>query len=177
MPRLFSTSPRHRASRRATPLSVLVTASAVAAALIGGVMASGATYAVWNGRQSAPVVAVASGTIAISATAGFTASQWSNLLPGETVRQQFTIANTGDAKVAVTASATTGTTSFEVRLASGTCGASALTGASATTTPKSLGTLSTGASATVCLEVKLATPAHPGDSTSFSVALSGTQAL
>ena len=176
MPRLFS-SPRHRAKRHASPLSVLLTASAVAAALVGGVMASGGTFALWNGRQAAPVVAVASGTIKISATAGFTATQWGNLLPGETVRQQFTLANTGDAKVSISATATTGTSSFEVRLATGACGASALTGASATASATSLGTLAKTASTTVCLEVKLATSAQPGDSTSFSVALAATQVL
>jgi hypothetical protein len=140
-------------------------------------MVSGGTYALWNGRQSVATVGVTSGTIALTAAPSFTASQWANLLPGETVRQAFTLANTGDVKIAVSATAVTGTTSFEVRLASGTCGLTALTGASATTSAKSLGTLATGASMTVCLEVKLATTASPGDTTSFSVAVTGAQVL
>jgi hypothetical protein len=156
---------------------VLLAASAVAAALIGGVMASGSTFALWNSRQATPVAAVASGTIAITATAALTASHWGNMLPGETVRQQFTVANTGDARVAVSATATTGTASFEVRLAPGTCGTTALAGASATVAPQALGTLTTGSSTIVCLEVRLATTALPGDTSSFSVALTGTQVL
>lgn len=138
-------------------------------------MLSGGTYALWSQSRTVPTVTVTAGSLAITASSSFTATLWQTLIPGERVRQSFTVSNSGSVPAAVTATATTGATGFEVRLATGACPATDLTGASATTVAAALGTVAAHSTVAVCLEVALTAAASPGDQSAFSVALTGTQ--
>jgi predicted ribosomally synthesized peptide with SipW-like signal peptide len=164
----------HRA-RRSRPISLLLTASAVGAAVLGALLLSGGTYALWAQGSTVPNVTVSAGTLSLSASSSFTASLWQKLAPGETVRQSFTVSNTGTIPATISATAATGSGAFQVRLVTGACPASALSGPSATVVATALGTIAASSSMTVCLEVAVTTSAVPGDLSTFSVSLTGTQ--
>ena len=169
-----TTSARHRAPRRLRPASFLAPAAAIAAATLVGAALSGGTFALWNGESAIESRVVTSGSLAITASEAFDVTQWNNLLVGETARQPFTIHNSGNVPATLKGSVVTGTTALEVRLASGAC-TTALTGASATVTPKVLPTIAPGATSTVCLEVKLAAGAVQGQVVAFTTTITAGQ--
>jgi hypothetical protein len=167
---------RHRAPVRRTLLRALIgTSTAFAGATAIAVGLSGGSLALWTDGQATPAGTVTSGTIGLSITQSFNSTLWSNRLVGETVRQQFTMTNTGDVAMTLSAAATSSAAGFEVRVVRATCGATALTGASATVTPTALGTLSVGSTATFCLELAVVSGASAATSTSFSLNVTGTQ--
>jgi hypothetical protein len=156
---------------------MLGTASGVAAVVVGAVFASGGTYATWNDDSAVATKVVTSATLSIAATESFDDSLWTNMIVGETVRQQFTVTNTGDIPVHLTGHATTGFTAFEIRLASGACTTAPLTGTAATASTKTLPDLAAGDTTIVCAEVKLTPVANPGDVVTFTITMTGTQVL
>jgi hypothetical protein len=169
--------PRHRASTRGAVVGRFMgTSGAVAGAIVIAVGISGGSYALWVDSDSASAGTIATGSASLSITQNVNASLWGNLLAGESVRQQFTVTNTGTVPLALAGSATTGTTQVQVRLASGTCPGTALAGTSATVSPAALGTLAAGATKTVCLEVSLQAAAPIGTTAAIAVSLAGTQA-
>ena len=169
--------PRHRATSRGDIIrGVMGTAGAVASAVVIAVAISGGSYALWVDADSASAGAVSTGSAKLSITQNVSSALWSNMLAGESVRQQFTVTNTGTVPLTLAGSAVTGTTNVQVRLATGTCPGTALPGTSATVTPTALGTLASGATRTVCLEVRLQAGAPIGTSSSVSVTIAGTQA-
>ncbi len=169
--------PRHRAP---TPLFVRVRGIASGAVVVASVTlvaaaVSGGTFAVWQGSQLISPQTVVSGSAAITVAETFNASQWSNLLVGESVRQPFTVTNTGSVPLTLTATGTSSTSTFEIRVAPGSC-SGLLAGAAVTSAAASLGTLASGATATQCLQVSLVSGAAVASSSNFSVVVSGTQA-
>jgi len=169
-------SARHRASGHSRPLSLVLTASGIAAAVIGAVIVSGGTYALWSKSSTVAPATVSAGKLEFVTASSFDATQWSRLIQGESVRQSFTVTNSGDVKVALSATAVAAS-GFEIRLAPGPCTTSALTGAPATTSANALGTLAKGANTTLCLEVALTNAATAGQQVAFTVSLAGTQVL
>jgi hypothetical protein len=166
---------RHRArGPLLTARSLASSALVIATATVVAVTMSGTSYATWNGQATVSSQTVVSGSASLSVTSNFVASQWSNMLVGETVRQSFSVANTGTIPLALVATGTSATSTFEVRVAPGACTV-ALSGATVTSTPKSLGTISAGATATQCVEVKLVSGATAGSSSAFTVTVTGTQ--
>jgi hypothetical protein len=167
---------RHRGRSRMAlnSRSIFGAALTVGTATIVAIGLSGGSYALWNGSATMASQTVSSGSAALTVSQAFVPSQWSNLLVGESARQNFTVKNTGTIPLALVATGTTGTSTFEVRVASGAC-SGALAGATVTSTPKSLGTIAPGVTATQCVEVKLVSGATAGSSSAFAVTVTGTQ--
>lgn len=161
--------------------AALATGILVAAGLAGG------SYAFLNSRATTPVITITSGNLALTVkygtgTAGTVAAipttAWATMLPGDVVGQQLTIASTGSASSTLTARLAATTAPFEIRIASGTCPATVISGAALTTTAAAAGTLAGGASSTVCVQATLpasAAASAAGASTAFSLILDSTQ--
>ena len=167
--------PRHRAAVRRVNLRALIgTSAAIGAACVIAVGAAGGSYALWTDGQGAPAGTVQSGSIGLTAASSFTAASWSNMLVGENVRQSFTVTNTGTIPVTLSATATAGA-SFAIRVASGACTTTVLTGTPASTSATALGTLAVGATRTLCLQVTAVTGATSATSSAFTVIVGGAQ--
>lgn len=168
--------PKHRApAPRSLTRALVVTSTGVACATAMVVGLSGGSLALWTDGAPVPAGTVTSGTIGISVANAFDSALWSNRLVGETVRQQFTVTNTGDVAVTLSGSATAAAAGFEVRVVRASCGATPLTGASATVSPTALGTLAVGATATMCLELAVVSGASVATSSAFSLTVTGIQ--
>lgn len=164
---------KHVARRRIPLRALFATASVMAAAIFVAAGVSAGSLAMWVDNGSVNPGTVQSGSIGLTAASSFTATNWSNMLVGESVRQPFTLTNTGTVDLWLTATATS-TTGFEIRVASGACGAQ-LTGTAASAAPTTLTTLAAGATATVCLEVALVSGAAPASQSAFVVTVTGDQ--
>lgn len=154
--------------------SILATASAVSVAVLVAASLSAGSYALWADGITTTAGTVSTGNTDLSVSHTFSAAAWSNMIPGETVRQPFTVTNSGTVDHALSGSAIAAT-GYEVRAVSGACPAVALGGSSATASPVSLGTLASGATITVCLEVALTAAALPGSTSAFTFTVAGTQ--
>jgi len=166
--------PRHRARQRVNLRALIGTSSAIAAASVLAVGLSGGSYALWVDNNAAPAGTVQSGSIGISTASSFTAANWSNMLVGESVRQPFTVTNTGTIPVTLSATATTNV-SFAIRVASGACPVTDLTGTPASTSATALGTLAVGATRTLCLQVTAVAGATSATNSAFVVTVAGAQ--
>jgi len=155
--------------------SILATTSAVAVAVLVAASLSAGSYALWADGVTTTVGSVTTGNTALSVSHAFSTTAWSNLLPGEKVRQPFTVTNSGTVAHSLSGSAVVAAAGYEVRAVEGTCPAVALSGASATVTPVALGTIASGATRTMCLEVALTAAATPGSSTAFTFTVAGSQ--
>jgi predicted ribosomally synthesized peptide with SipW-like signal peptide len=136
---------------------------------------SGGSYALWTDSRTANLGTIAAGNATLTIAQSIDSGLWSNLLPGESVRQSFTVTNTGSVPMTIEGSASAATSSIEIRLAAGTCPGTALTSPLATVSATALGSLAAGATTTVCLETRLAAAATPGASSAFTVTVSGNQ--
>ena len=167
--------PRHRAAGSRVNLRALLgTSSALAAATVIAVGLSGGSSALWVDANAVPAGTVESGTIGLTTANSFTAASWSNMLAGESVRQPFTVTNTGTIPISLSATATANA-SFAIRLASGACPTADLSNTPATTSATALGTLAAGATVTVCLQVTAVAAATAGTSSAFTVTVTGAQ--
>ncbi len=164
---------KHAARRRIPVRALFATASAMAAAIFIAAGVSAGSLAMWADNNGVSAGTVQSGSIGLTAASSFTAANWSNMLVGESVRQPFTLTNTGTVDLWLTATATS-TTGFEIRVASGACGVQ-LTGTAASAAPTTLTTLAAGATATVCLEVAVVSGATPSSTSPFVVTVTGDQ--
>ena len=99
------------------------------------------------------------------------------MLPGDVVGQQFTIASTGTAGSNLTARLSS-TSAWEIRIASGACPSTQLTGAPLTTTAVAEGALAGGSNSVVCVQATLpanAAAAVSGTSAAFSIIIDSAQ--
>jgi len=153
-------------------------AGAVCAGALLASGATGATFALWKDNGVVNASTISSASLSLSVTAAFNSTLWSNMLTGESVRQSFTVTNTGNIPTRVSVSATVGSAGYEVRVANGACGSSALAGTAANvaatelypTTP-----LAAGATGTQCLEVRVASAAVAGTSAAFTATVTANQ--
>lgn len=148
---------------------------AVFSAIVIAISITGGSYALWNDGRTANGGSITAGSASLSITQSLDSALWSNLAPSESVRQSFTVTNTGAVPMSLQGSATRANASVEIRLAPGACPGTALTSTQATTAPTALGTLAIGATATVCLQVTLAATATVGSTSTFTVSIDGTQ--
>jgi len=161
--------------RRRAIRGLLGTAAVLAATTLVALSFTGGSLARWVDTAAARPGVVTTGSAELDVAADFTASNWGNLLVGESVRQPFTVINTGDVPLdlAATGSAAAG---YELRAVRGACPVSAIGGAALDASPSAFGSaLAPGASAHACLEVRLVAGAVAGSTSNVSVAVTGTQ--
>ena len=178
--------PRGLSTLRPTPRRVLGGTAAVMGGILVAASLAGGTYAFLNAQATTPAVTVSSGNLAVTvqygsgpagATAAIPTTAWSNMLPGDVVGQQFTIANTGSANATMTARLSA-TTAWDIRLAAGTCPTAQLTSAPITTTAVSYGTLFSNTNSVICVQASLpaGTPASTeASSVSFTIMIDAKQ--
>lgn len=172
---------RHRAARparRGRSLRIRSLAGGsltVAGAMAVAVVLSGGTSALWAASNPLSGGVVTAGNASLRLTQSFDPALWSRLLAGESVRQQFSLANDGLVPLALSAAGATESSSYELRVANGACPPEAMAGESITVEPASLGVLEAGATARMCLEVRLGSSATAGSSSSVSVTVTGSQ--
>lgn len=171
---------------RPTPRRLLGGAGAMFGAILLAASMAGGTYAFLNARATTPVVTVNSGSLAVTVqygttTAGSTtaipAAAWTGMLPGDIVGQQITIASTGSAKSNLTARLSA-LTSWDIRIAAGTCPTTQLSGSALTTSAAALGSLASGASTVYCVQATLpagAAASVENSSAPFTILLDATQ--
>lgn len=165
-------SPRTAPGRARFPRAMTIAAAAVGAIVVLGVGMSGVTQASWNATTTVSPGTIATGTADLTVTEVSDAA-WSNLLPGESVRQSFVVTNSGTASLQVTGSTTSTAAGFEVRIAAGDCPGTPLTAEAGS--PAAFGTLEPGETSTGCLEVRLGFDAQPGAQSGVQVRLDGAQ--
>lgn len=153
-------------------LGVVKAFAVLAVAVSIGLIGTSGTYAYLNTSANAtPVSTISAGTAAL--TVGSQSLNWSALAPGNSVTGTFTITNTGDvplilsAAIAATATGSSTTNPFTVSVANGACPASG------TPTGTLNSTLAAGASTSACLVVTLPTNA-PASAQSTNVAITAT---
>ncbi|MGV8969687.1 MAG: TasA family protein [Microbacteriaceae bacterium] len=169
-------SPKHRVSRnsRLSMHGFLASAAAVGAGTLAAVVLSGGTYALWSDNSVSNANTVTSGSLTLTSVQNFNDSLWQNMLVGESVRQAFTVINTGTTAANLSGSAVAGSAGHEVRLSRGACGV-ALAGTAATVSPTALMSLSPGQTATICVQVSLTAAATAGSQSPFTVTITADQ--
>ncbi|WP_341952913.1 TasA family protein [Salinibacterium sp. TMP30] len=171
---------RHAKPRSTSPLTrliqgtsgVLKAAAVLAIAVSLGLVGTGGTYAYLNSSATVtPGSTVSAGTAAL--TVGAEALNWTALAPGKSSTGTFTITNTGDvplvlsATIAATMTPAATANPFTITVANGACPASGVP----TGTLNS--TLAAGATSSACLVVTL--PANaPANAQSASAAITAT---
>ncbi|MBN9141355.1 MAG: hypothetical protein J0H23_11065 [Micrococcales bacterium] len=184
---VVSSPSRRRRVRTPGIRGLLSIAAAIGVGISIAVLAAGGSYAYLNvtvttGATGSTITAGTSGLTlkrgADPATSTLTipASVYANMLPGDVVSQTLTLANTGDARQAVTALITSDG-AWETRIAPAACAGTLMTTA-LSSTPVSLTTLAAGASQAICVQVVLpvsAPGATMGTSLGYTLTLSGTQ--
>ena len=168
-------APRHLIPRGRFPLvrSLAAAATSIALGTTIALAFSGSSFALWNDAAPVSSTSVTSATLSLTATESFDDSLWTNLLVGEKQRQTFTVTNTGNIPMNLSATATAAT-GFEVRLARTAC-TTALTGTAGTAQSTALATLAAGTTATVCIEVTIVTGALPNVTAPIAVTVTGSQ--
>ena len=163
-----------RAIQRTRCATVATAAFVIAVSL--GLLGAGATDAYFTSTVAAtPASTISSGTATLSV--GAESLNWSNLAPGNSVTGTFTITNTGDVPLALSATTTTTMTTmtppvptnpFTISVANGACPAAPGVPAGSLS-----GTLAAGATTSACLVVTL--PANaPSTAQSANAAISTT---
>lgn len=171
---------------------LIASISAIGFGVIIAVTGAGTTFAFLNaqGMTSSSTVQAGNASLTVSYNGGTAApaatipdAVWTNMLPGDVITQQVTVANPSAATFAV-ASRLSALGYYEVRAALGDCGTAVIPAAALTTTATALTTLASGASAVVCIQVKLPTSApstlQPGSAGAitpvpFTLVVDGTQ--
>lgn len=184
MPQQPTASPRSRVRRAFSAKRMLLSATGGAVVLGVALSGVGGSYALWSSQAEVTAGTITSGSAALTAAwgTGYDAQKWRNMLPRESIRQSFVVANTGDVAMALSASVTAVTPGFEVRAAAGACSTTPLAGARLSATPTAVASaaspvvLPAGASFAGCVEVRATDTATPASTTAFTITLDGRQA-
>lgn len=169
-----STPPRRGLWRVRNLVVAAIGAAALFAVWLLGV---GGSYALWQDSATVDAGTITTGTAELTAQwlPEHSDAAWSNLLPGESVRQPFTLHNTGSAALEVAATASVAAPSFEVRVTTGTCPTAPLSSVPVNATPQPVAALAAGDTLTACLEVRATAAATPVQSAQFAVQFDGQQ--
>ncbi|TPW70030.1 hypothetical protein [Schumannella sp. 10F1B-5-1] len=155
---------------RTSVRGMLASAAAIGIAVVVVSTGAAGTFAFINASAPASSVStVSSGSLAVTVTASgsissIPATTWTNLLPGDTGRQDVVIANTGAAPVTLTGVLGATPSPYSVAIAyNKTCAAAtAYTSMTATATALSASSLAKGASVPACVQVTLPSSAANG---------------
>lgn len=159
-----STAPRHRARRSLISRvpKILGAAGIVAVVTVAAVSSGDSSYALWNDGHTVAAATLKAGTLNVTVNGmssyALSSVPWQALLPGDSVRQQVTVANTGTINALIEASTVASNSALEVRVLKGSCGP-VLGGTSSTVSATALGAWAPGEASVVCVQVSLATSA------------------
>lgn len=164
---------------------MLLAAGGLAVVLGVALSGVGGSYALWNDSAVVDAGSISTGTPGFEAqwAAGHDDALWQNLLPEESRRQQFTVTNTGDVPMALSASAIAAP-GFEVRILGRSCPTTAFATSALIGTPTALlaaagdtepVSIAAGAALSGCLEVRVAADAMPASGSTFSITIDGRQ--
>lgn len=165
---------------------------AAATAVVLALLPTGGTYALWSDAETVSPGAITSGSMALSTdTPALDAAAWSNLLPGQSAAQAFSVTNTGTVAaslagsvvVAVDAAPIASHMTLRITPVASTaaCAAGLTGGVAAPLTAFSAGVAAEVAANTttvLCAEVQLnadAPLAVQGQTASFGITLTATQ--
>lgn len=186
MPKHLGEARRSGQSRRAW--KVAVPAIAIVGGVAAGLLGVGGSYALWSASASANTGTIQAGTAELQAqwAAGHSDAAWSNLLPGESARQDFALQNTGNAKLEISAATLGVVNGFEVRIVAGACPATPLGTVASNASKAPVGTAAAPATPIVitpgqivaaCLEVRATNATTPGKTVAFETTFEGKQVL
>lgn len=159
---------RVRIGVRVTPGRIAATAAAILIGVFAAAGTAAGSFAYLN--ASAPIGAastVTAGTSTLTLQSGanpagsaitLPSTVWNKMLPGDIVGQTVTVANTGDAALAVSARMSVAS-AWEFRVATGACPVTQIPGAALSTTSSAWATLAAGSSLTMCIQAVLPTTA------------------
>jgi hypothetical protein len=172
---------------RLTPAKIAMSAAAVLLGVLAAAGTAAGSFAYLNSTAvvgNASTISAGTSVLTLQQGAGVPSSNltlsntvWNRMLPGDFAGQAVTINNTGDVPLAIS-TRLSGAIAWDVRVASGACPVTQLTGATQTTTSTSLSTIAAGASATVCIQAVLPTSAAntvQGTSPVVSLTVDGVQ--
>ena len=163
-----------RARLRRRTKGASIGASALAGALVVGVLGGGSTFALWNDTTTLSPGTIHTGTAVLSLSSAHVDA--TNMLPGEIRGTVVELSNNGDADLAVTAVLAQVSDRFEVRTSvdHANCGIDPIGGTALDDSDTaSLGTIATGDSVDLCVEVTALTDLVPDDEFHFDVTLEG----
>lgn len=146
----------------------------------------GGSYALWTDTAPSDAGVVTTGSAELSAhwQEDQEGQAWSNLLPGESARRSFMLANTGSVPLEITATVRDIPAGFGIRITAETCSESLLTSAPADGTARPMTSsaqpdqpieLPAGDTTTGCVEVRVSETATPGRQFSFTAQIDGVQ--
>lgn len=176
MPKHRSEAPPRGFPGRARGLTAAAVSTAIGL-VVYALIGVGGSYAMWTVSDTLDGGTIETGTVGLTAAWGSAHDDevWGNLLPEEAERRSFTLTNSGDVRLEVAATLTSGSDGFELRVTPGECGSERLDTASLDDTPSSFGAVEAGDSAMGCLEVRLTETALPGQRADFVVRFDGEQ--
>lgn len=158
---------------------LLLSTAMVSVAAVLGISSAGGSFALWNGADTIAASTIKAGTLGITvndvANYALSGTAWSALMPGDVASQQVSVKNTGTTPATLTVSTSAPSGAIEVRASSGVCSGT-IAGPSSTTTPTILsGTLTGGATVTVCIQVSLSPSATQDQSAPFTMTFTADQ--
>ena len=157
---------------------MLAATAAIAGAATLGVVLSSGTYALWTDSTTIDAGILRAGDSRLVVSGTLAAAAFQDLLPGESVAQQIHVTNAGDVDLDVTGVVDAASAAFAVRLDldAAACGTAPLADVAALgTSPTALGSLASGESVPLCVEVTVLPDALPRDAVDFAVTLEGVQ--
>lgn len=145
----------------------------------------GGSYALWQDSATVDAGTITTGTagLAVAWAPAHADPAWSNLLPGESVRQGFTLTNTGSAALEMTSTASALVPGFDIRVIVDGCPNAPLTVAPlageahplAGATGPAPAVVAAGTARAGCLELRATAAATPDQHVAFIVQLGGKQ--
>lgn len=160
--------------------TILAASALLAAASIVGVVGGTSTYALWSSSAPLPGTTVSAGDAALRIDG--TLLPATNMLPGEVSSQALAITNSGSIRLQVDPTIDAVSTAFELRvliIGTGTaCPDLAQYPAVGTTVNAAIPTavIDAGETLQLCTTITATASALPGDTATFRLALTGTQA-
>lgn len=178
---------RIRLRLKVTPARIAASAAAVLLGVLAAAGTAAGSFAYLNATApigTASTVTAGTSSMTLQQGAGAAATSitlnstvWNHMLPGDIVGQTFTLNNTGDTPLAVSARLSA-VSAWEYRIAIGACPATQIPGAALATTSSATSTIAAGASATACIQAVLPTSAPnsaQGTAPVVSLVLDGVQ--
>jgi hypothetical protein len=172
---------------RITPGRIAASAAAILLGVFGAAGTAAGSFAYLNSTASTQAGStITAGTSALTLQQGagvaanaitLSTAAWNRMLPGDIAGQTITVNNTGDTPLQLS-TRLSNAIAWEIRVATGSCPATQLSGAAQTTTSSGLATVAAGSATTVCVQAVLPTTAAAsvqGTSPIVSLVVDGVQ--